>query len=124
MGMLDYLDDLCAETRFIVIWPGITDQPLIANQMANEKIGIELMQIRREAHSHLGSKTSSGVLIEGTTEALRRELNEVFTDMFSDRGTELKANVLAMKEIFAADRYEGGRAYNELQAFEAFCMKQ
>jgi hypothetical protein len=109
---------------FVVVWPGITDQPLIANQVANEKIGIELIQIRREAHLHQGSKTCSDVLVEGTTEALKRELNEVFTAMFGDKGKELKANVLTMKGIFEADRSQGGRAYNALQAFGAFCVDQ
>ncbi len=90
------------------------DQPLIANEFSRHyHVAWELYQVRRGPG--VGRKTSTGVVVEGTEEAMKRELRDVFEKMRGREGEELRSNVRELRETVSRTRREGGKSHGEIK---------
>ena len=94
-----------------VIWPGGWDQPFIANELVHLGIALELVQVRTGLN--VGRTMARGCLIEGTDQAIKREMTEVVQVISSDKGDVMRRRAEEVKELTLKDM-ESGTSFKEM----------
>jgi len=85
----------------MIMWPGAWDQPFIASQLSAAGVAYELVQ-PRTGHN-IGRRTARGVVVKGTTEAIRAEMEAVFLSASGKDGDEMRARMKALGERVRED---------------------
>lgn len=88
------------------MWPVAYDQPAIAAQMSlTHDAAFELINTRTGVN--VGKPTARGVMCEGTDEALRKEMKDVFERMRGEEGERKRRNMLGLREKYRKSRESG-----------------
>ena len=95
----------------MIFWPFVADQPLIAAQLTQElDVAFELLQVRVSANT-LGKPTFRGPVVEGTAEAIGKEMREVLDALDEEEGQRKRANIERISQEMRIEweaRAEGG----------------
>ena len=88
-----------------VAWPGAWDQPFIASQLVSLGIAIELVQVR--SGHNIGRRTARGVLVKGTTEGIREEIEQVFGMLMGAEGKKMRLRAKELQKRVVEDSEVG-----------------
>ena len=87
------------------MWPGAWDQPNVANELCELGIARELIQVR--TGHEVRRRTARGVLVEGTHEAILKEMEEVFGLMASGKSQKLRKRCEEVRKLVVEDMESG-----------------
>lgn len=85
----------------------------MANEVVQLGIALELVQVRT-GHS-VRKKTARGVLVDGTEEAIVKEMGEAFVNLTSTRGYAIRKRCEEVKTMVVEDM-ERGPSYRNMMA--------
>lgn len=102
----------------------MADQPQLAALVAHPPplglgIGIELIQIRTGASK--GKPSSYGTVVEGTIEAAKKELLDVFTKIKNGGLEKCRENIKKTRQV-TLNSWESGASRKGMMAFDEYVV--
>ncbi|KAF8605593.1 UDP-Glycosyltransferase/glycogen phosphorylase [Ceratobasidium sp. AG-I] len=93
----------------MIFWPFSSDQPVNAMQIATQHdCGFELIQVRTGPARSVAYQQDSDVVVHGTNEAVRNEINKVLALSKGPRGVQQRRNTKALGEVVMGSLATGG----------------
>ncbi|QRV77896.1 glycosyltransferase family 1 protein [Ceratobasidium sp. AG-Ba] len=92
----------------MIFWPMAADQPINAMQMTRQHdCGFELLQVRRGPARSTAYTPYGDILITGSDEAVRKEVQNILKMSKGQRGVQQRLNMRALGKV-AVESYEAG----------------
>ncbi|KAE9409401.1 hypothetical protein BT96DRAFT_872820 [Gymnopus androsaceus JB14] len=105
----------------MVLWPYSIDQPLIANQLSvGLGLAYELIQVRNG--ESIGRATYRGPVVQGTREAVEKEMSDVWKLMRGEDGAQIRQRVIAFSKAMKED-HRNGISRKAMEKFSDFMTK-
>ncbi|KAE9409398.1 hypothetical protein BT96DRAFT_807036 [Gymnopus androsaceus JB14] len=105
----------------MVLWPYSIDQPLIANQLSvGLGLAYELIQVRNG--ESIGRATYRGPVVQGTREAVEKEMSDVWKLMRGEDGAQIRQRVIAFSKAMKED-HRNGISRKAMENFSDFMTK-